>query len=484
MFKPQQYRKEIDNRQFSNFLSNVSSKFEKILGSEIEIKEMKEQIYLLFDEIDKLYEKRQEMLSNFYSLNQSIIPTKILSCISTLVKSSEAIRKTQTVIDTLGILLSRNTSIPTSIWENERQIRTKMRQLLNSIDHITDFLSKTQKYVKIKPFGYQEYKNQIEIEEISPTQINQCQKLIQELQDAFVSLEKAKYSSLEEISDTINSVEKIKQEKKEIEERIEMSEKSLDKESSLTNLHYLSVDEDEDFQEIMRKREEVLEKQNDELRDLMEKVKNIPDELKDIRFTLEDLDYKPINLQVIELPAVLSDEDDNPKDSFQNSYSQLSLNDEISEMNTRYIEQIKAKNYGQRTEDYSLMNQQEPKKIIVKNEKLESIVKSIQPKARPIDESNRVENLIEKKNRLVAAVNDLSNKLKYVHQIKSDIESMEKQIKNLPRYRENKKKDLLRKQLEVKELNEQIYEKENSEEYKQYKSICDEIEGLNYDNSA
>lgn len=473
-FKSQHLRKEMNNIQFNSYLSNSLSKFVKIFGSE---KSIKEKIDSVFSEINSLFRTRQEILRNICSSYENAIPIKVISCIGTLVNCSEEIRKSQFVIDTLNFLIPTNASIPTSIWKNEQQIRYKMKQLVNLIDHISNSLSKTQRYVKIEPFGYHEPKGVMEIEEISSTQINQCKELISDLQSSFASLEIQKYSTLEEIADTVNDLETIKQLRDE-DEKSEISENIKEKDSSVNSANNFSFTEDEELNEIMQRRAIFLEKQNEELRNLMEIVKTLPDDLKEVSFNQEDIDFKPSPLPTIELPQLLSDDEDDSTNAFQLSYSRSSLTDEISESNNRLIEQIKAKNNSQRASYLSSNNQEEQQQqkiTVVKNEELESIVKSIQPNPKHFRQISRPEPLIAKKNHLIEYVNNLPLKLEHVQYLKKDIDSSEKTIKNFPNFKERKMKELESKKEEINELKEQIRLQENSDKYKEYKNICAKI---------
>lgn len=484
-FKPQQLQKETRNIKFNSFLSKVASNFDKIIGSD---QELKEKIYLLFQEISTLYQKRHEILSNFYQSKQEFTPVKILSCINILINSSESLRKTQTLIETLNALITTNGTIPRSIWSNEHQIRFKMNQLLNSIDNITNLLSKTQKYAKLDKFGYQEIREQYVIEEVSQTQIDQCKDLISELQVAFTNLEKEKIASLEEIDDTIKLVTQIKQNKKDDEDDdIFLNKHDKEFNPSMTDLSHI---EDEHLPEILQARASLLDKQNAELQKLMEIIKTIPDELKEVSFDREDLDFKFKPPPTIQLPPVTSYEEDESTHSSQ-IFSVSSSTDDISERNAKCIEEIKAKNYGHvpmysfddqnnlestanDNDAISITSKQNLK--VVRNERLESIFASLQPKSNPFHSSSRYHALLEKKNHLIAHIEDLSNKLDYVKKLESEIENMERPIKNFPIFKGNNMKNLNRNKKIIDDLREQIEEKENSDEYKQYKSICDSIE--------
>ncbi|OHS93712.1 hypothetical protein TRFO_39997 [Tritrichomonas foetus] len=411
--------------------------------------QMKDKINEIFQEIDQLYSERQNFLTSFYlSKQDDVRDMKILACINVLMNSSRVIRKAQNVLNILNSAIKTNLSIPFDVWSNENRIHLKMKQLLYSIDRLTDLLAKSQKYVKIGEFSYPELDEPIIVDEISRTQIQQCMELIFELQDELLQNEKDNSTAINEIGDLIEDFSKKRQENVEKDDDFETETKinanSFDSNSINSNAMNTGVTpelltDDENLPDLLRYRDELLAKQNDELAKLMDLISSLPDDLREIDFENTNFELKPT--QKLQLPPILDVEA--TKEAVLSKFN----SNELSETNLKLIEQMKAKSFHLEKSVIPNQTLEIPHKVKkVKDEKLESIVDSLQTKLKCSVVVDQTASLVEKSHILA----DKQNELQYmialsadkVKKLKKAVDEAQEKVAELEKVNSQLRKDL------------------------------------------
>ena len=336
--------------------------------------QMKEKINDIFDEIETLYNERQQILHQFYlSKQEQVKNVKILACINILMASSKAIKKAQNTINILNREIRTNTAIPSDIWSTEKRIHIKMEQLINSIDRLSDILSKSQIYGEIKNIGYSDIDEPVVVYETPQTQIAKCNELINQLNSEYAKIEAQQISISSFIEDTVNIFSQADNNKE-----VENEEEDLSQ----------IVEDDSGYEELMQLLNELVLKQKEELSSLKELINDIPDQLKSIDF--DDSCKNRIEIPKIQIHPILEKMNNDALDSDISS---------IMESNLKLIEQIKAKSYHVEISNFNQSNDLSNHKII-KNKKLESIIDNVQLKISNFIDCDQMPQLIEKRQAL------------------------------------------------------------------------------------